>query len=70
MSQRRLAKALGVTPREIYNLRQKGMPKHVRAGKIDYPLDECVQWYLRFREELAHSKDTGKECRCANRGSR
>ena len=63
VSQRRLASALGVTPREVYNLRQKGLPKRVRAGKIDYPLDECVQWYLRFREEAFKTKSTGKQRR-------
>ena len=53
VSQRRVASALGVTTREVYNLRQKGLPTRGADGKITYPLDECIQWYVRYREELA-----------------
>jgi phage terminase Nu1 subunit (DNA packaging protein) len=49
--QKELASRLSITPREVYNLVQKGMPRRVRNGKVDYPAARCVQWYIQYKVE-------------------
>lgn len=63
LNQRQIGRVLGVTPREIYNLEQKGLPRRVENGRKIYPLDECVQWYARYRESVARRSGEAKEKR-------
>ena len=53
VSQKAFAEMLGLSSRQISNLRAKGMPAHAKGNGHEYPIPDAVQWYVRFKEEAA-----------------
>lgn len=53
MSQKVLAAALGLTPRQIHNLVALGLPREVNGGRAEYPWPAALRWYVTYREEAA-----------------
>jgi phage terminase Nu1 subunit (DNA packaging protein) len=53
LSQSQLAEMIGVTPRQVRNLEDAGLPSEPGPrGKV-YPRRACRDWYLAFKEEAA-----------------
>lgn len=53
-----IARLLGVDERSITNYRQEGIPVRVRGKSVDYPVVQCIAWYI-DRERDAARKGKG-----------
>jgi phage terminase Nu1 subunit (DNA packaging protein) len=54
LNQQELADRLGLTSRQVYNLRKKGMPATSKAGKLTYSWRRAFDWYLDYKLKEAH----------------
>lgn len=56
VSQAELARILPLTTRQIHNLESQGLPHRAEGRLKFYPLPEAVDWYVRYREQLAREE--------------
>lgn len=56
LNQLELADVLGVTPRQVRNLEEKGLPYDDTLGVKRYPKRTCQRWYVEFKQEEAVSR--------------
>lgn len=62
VTQKVLSECLGITPRQIRNLKQEGL-FHIPAGEKKYNLAKCMQEYIRFKvaDETGRRRRIDKE---------
>ncbi len=48
-SQKEVADLLGISPRQVHNLTDRGMPRQVHEGKPRYPWPDALKWYITFK---------------------
>lgn len=71
ITQRELARRLGITPRAVRYLRDRhGMPEITRQGAPRYLWPECARWYIRFKIEEAGRRGGPPTFKGAHRKSR
>lgn len=57
LSQSETASRLGLTTRQIHNLRAMGMPSESVEGKVVYLWPAALHWYIEHRIKAAEPKD-------------
>lgn len=56
VNQKALAGLLGVSSRHVHNLVKLGMPSESLAGKLSYPLADCIAWWTEYQGGLMVEK--------------
>lgn len=56
VTQVELARILPLTTRQLRNLEREGLPHRADGRRKLYPLPEAVDWYIRYRENLARAE--------------
>lgn len=61
VSRESIAKTLGVTARQVTNLRSQhsDFPARVRSRSVDFPRDRCVHWFIAYKEREVRQRLKG-----------